>query len=279
MTTDQCRHHQAHHKSTSSTSLSNTLRNVISNNLILMTGVAIALFTSAGSSPVDPNTLEQVIGSYTNRGDVMGDREALYGGGSQRRKRMGEGSGFVRFGKRSLSPAAPLPSSDYELTSINQDDLEKVSLDQEPFERGVRAESGFVRFGKRKIPGGLASFGKRKIPGGFANKVAGKRMSDHIPEEAVEEPFEVSKRASSSGFVRFGKRMPGSDMRFGKRDSPGGMKVGTSYSDCVAKTVAQAVNRTDLLNLLIANGCIRGRLPLQQNYVQVKKDESFVRFG
>ena len=55
------------------------------------------------------------------------------------------------------------------------------------------------------------------------------------------------------------------------------MKVGSSYSDCVAKTVAQAVDRTDLLNLLVANGCIRRRLPLHQNYVQVKKDEAFVR--
>ena len=49
-----------------------------------------------------------------------------------------------------------------------------------------------------------------------------------------------------------------------------------SYSECVARTVAQAVDRTDLLNLLVANGCIRRRMPLQQNYVQVKKD-SFVR--
>ena len=57
----------------------------------------------------------------------------------------------------------------------------------------------------------------------------------------------------------------------------GGMKVGNSYSDCVAKTVAQAVDRTDLLNLLVANGCIRRRMPLHQNYVQVKKDEAFVR--
>ena len=56
----------------------------------------------------------------------------------------------------------------------------------------------------------------------------------------------------------------------------GAMKVGSSYSECVAKTVAQAVDRTDLLNLLVANGCIRRRMPLQQNYVQVKKD-SFVR--
>jgi len=253
MTTDRCPHHQTSYKSTGR-SLSNTVRNAISrNNLILMAGVAIALFTSsAGSSPVDPNTLEQALGSYTNHpGYVLHGGDVLSAA-----KRMGEGSGFVRFGKRAMVPP------NFELGHPNPDELQRASLDQDQFDRALRSESGFVRFGKRKIPGGV--IGKRKVPGGI---LRGKRTNDQ-----ADEPFEVSKRASS-GFVRFGKRMPGSDMRFGKRDNSdgGGMKVGNSYSDCVAKTVAMAVDRTDLLNLLVANGCIRRRFaPLQENYVQVR---------
>ena len=47
---------------------------------------------------------------------------------------------------------------------------------EDQFDRGVRSQSGFVRFGKRKIPGGFThKMGKRPVPGGFANKM-GKRV-------------------------------------------------------------------------------------------------------
>ena len=64
-------------------------------------------------------------------------------------------------------------------------------------------------------------------------------------------------RASKSAYIRFGKRM-----------------VGDSYSNCVALTVTKAKSRADLLNLLVANGCIRRRPPYRASYV---KKDSFVR--
>jgi len=157
-----------------------------------------------------------------------------------------------RFGKRE-----PMSEFDRDEEQSSQADELQGLEDQLEDAVGVRerrGDSGFVRFGKRKMPGGIPR---------------GKRMD--VDNDAIKG---ADVKRGSSGFVRFGKRMPGGYERFGKRADFGDV----SYSECVARTVAQAVDRTDLLNLLVANGCIRRRMPLQQNYVQVKKD-SFVRFG
>jgi len=235
-------------------------------NLTLVSMAMILLAVSGANGAPDPTTLEEAQGSYTNRDSedtfppfalsTMSDDEDMER--TRRKRGMGQDSGFVRFGKRMSSEGDYIDDGMTDSRQFNEVNYE------DQFDRGVRSQSGFVRFGKRKIPGGFThKMGKRPVPGGFANKM-GKRVS------IVEDTLGETVKRGSSGFVRFGKRMPGSDMRFGKRDGPGAMKVGSSYSECVAKTVAQAVDRTDLLNLLVANGCIRRRMPLQQNYVQVR---------
>jgi len=231
-----------------------------SRNYLKWLGVAaflMSIILSTESAALDQNTLEAV-GPPDARDaarDILPPYSSEMFSQKTRRKRslpLGGKSGFVRFGKRE-------PMSDFdgdEVPSSQADELQGLEdqLEDAIGVRERRGDSGFVRFGKRKMPGGIPR---------------GKRMdgdTDAIKGGDV--------KRGSSGFVRFGKRMPGGYERFGKRADFGDV----SYSECVARTVAQAVDRTDLLNLLVANGCIRRRLPLQQNYVQVKKD-SFVRFG
>ena len=50
-------------------------------------------------------------------------------------------------------------------------------------------------------------------------------------------------RAPESSYVRFGKRAPD----------------GLSYSGCVAYTLARATNRSDLLRMLVQNGCVKDK--------------------
>ena len=50
-------------------------------------------------------------------------------------------------------------------------------------------------------------------------------------------------RAPESSYVRFGKRAP----------------EGLTYSGCVAYTLARATNRSDLLRMLVQNGCVKDK--------------------
>ena len=56
--------------------------------------------------------------------------------------------------------------------------------------------------------------------------------------------FPRQQRAPDSSYVRFGKR---------------GAPAGMSYSGCVAYTLARARNRSDLLRLLVENGCVKDK--------------------
>lgn len=117
------------------------------------------------------------------------------------------------------------------------------------------------------------------------------------------------KRASQSGYIRFGKRVsplsegalpsgmesmdygeeayaPESDedtfqryqrapdssyVRFGKRVAPADM----GYSSCVAYTLRRVKNRKDLMRMLVENGCIKDK---RRFWIQKKKD-GYIRFG
>ena len=64
-------------------------------------------------------------------------------------------------------------------------------------------------------------------------------------------------RAPKSSFVRFGKRAPD----------------GLSYSGCVAYTLARARNRSDLLRMLVENGCVKDK-----RLLHYAKKDGYIRY-
>ena len=71
-------------------------------------------------------------------------------------------------------------------------------------------------------------------------------------------------------FPRLQRAPDSSYVRFGKRVAPSGL----SYSGCVAYTLARARNRSDLLRMLVENGCVKDKrlLHYAKKDVYAKKD-------
>jgi len=109
--------------------------------------------------------------------------------------------------------------------------------------------SGYVRFGKRLSP---------SIEEGHYN--ADSLDYDDVggADDSEESFVQRQQRAPKSSFVRFGKRAPD----------------GLSYSGCVAYTLARARNRSDLLRMLVENGCVKDK-----RLLHYAKKDGYIRFG
>jgi len=137
----------------------------------------------------------------------------------------------------------------------------EVPMDTNNNERIKRSShSGYVRFGKRFSP---------LIEGlqGHHNIESMEPMNyddENAHFDSREAITQRQQRAPESSYVRFGKRAPD----------------GLSYSGCVAYTLARATNRSDLLRMLVQNGCVKDKrlLHYAKKDGYMKKD-GYIRFG
>lgn len=142
----------------------------------------------------------------------------------------------------------------------SNDDIDKresfeVPMDTNNNERIKRSgNSGYVRFGKRFSPIIEGLQGHHNIdslePGYYDDANA------HV--DSGEALTQRQQRAPESSYVRFGKRAPD----------------GLSYSGCVAYTLARATNRSDLLRMLVQNGCVKDK-----RLLHYAKKDGYIRFG
>jgi len=144
--------------------------------------------------------------------------------------------------------------------SSNSEGIDKresfeVPMDTNNNERIKRSShSGYVRFGKRFSPLIEGLQGHHNIdslePMNYDDENAHMDSREAIGQR--------QQRAPESSYVRFGKRAP----------------EGLTYSGCVAYTLARATNRSDLLRMLVQNGCVKNK-----RLLHYAKKDGYIRFG
>jgi len=131
----------------------------------------------------------------------------------------------------------------------------EVPMDTNNNERIKRSShSGYVRFGKRFSPIIEGLQGHHNID----SLESGYYDDANAHADSREELTQRQQRAPESSYVRFGKRAP----------------EGLTYSGCVAYTLARATNRSDLLRMLVQNGCVKDK-----RLLHYAKKDGYIRFG
>jgi len=131
----------------------------------------------------------------------------------------------------------------------------EVPMDTNNNERIKRSShSGYVRFGKRFSPLIEGLQGHHNID----SLVPLNHDEENAHFDSREEITQRQQRAPESSYVRFGKRAP----------------EGLTYSGCVAYTLARATNRSDLLRMLVQNGCVKDK-----RLLHYAKKDGYIRFG
>jgi len=131
----------------------------------------------------------------------------------------------------------------------------EVPMDTNNNERIKRSShSGYVRFGKRFSPIIEGLQGHHNID----SMEPGYYDDANVHADSREELTQRQQRAPESSYVRFGKRAP----------------EGLTYSGCVAYTLARATNRSDLLRMLVQNGCVKDK-----RLLHYAKKDGYIRFG
>lgn len=157
--------------------------------------------------------------------------------------------------------------------SSNSEGIDKresfeVPMDTNNNERIKRSShSGYVRFGKRFSPLIEGLQGHHNIDSSLepmnyddenAHMDSRERTKKWFLPDFIRAIGQRQQRAPESSYVRFGKRAP----------------EGLTYSGCVAYTLARATNRSDLLRMLVQNGCVKNK-----RLLHYAKKDGYIRFG
>lgn len=147
----------------------------------------------------------------------------------------------------------------HRISHVPADQVESMEIPMDHHNGRVKRSknSGYVRFGKRFSPLIEGVQGQhRLISDSNDDRMEPMYYDDMGVATDSDEEIDLRRiRAPESSYVRFGKRSPAS----------------LGYSGCVAHTLRYARNRSDLLKMLVENGCVKPKRLLHY----VKKDSGF----